>query len=545
MFDKQRRIQTIMLFAIGLLVGCDRIPSRPPIGTQAEAEQRVFSEVTRPETIDEEDAASPKIADIEVHPEAVAPMPIEQRDAEYWEAYLVGREQVGFSCTKLEAFGERDEFLRYTMEEQLRVRRGEQVSRQWLKQTSLETIDGIFQQFESELSADGSIVLSQGKIGYEQLPIVVQRDGQSQTTMVPWTSKYHGPFGIQQSLLAEPMKPKQDRWLHALLPLQHQVGTIHLHSTDVINVAMMQGESQKLLEIECKIEVDGRPILDRLLWTNDDGEILKSYTPVIDFTSVRVDRETATQFAEPQNDLLAATVIDVGTGSTWDTLRSRERLTFQVRHQSQSPAAIIPSTPCQVVTVVDDRNVRVLCWPILDKASDTLGPIEADLESNLLIQSDHLTIKQMITGLLVADNATTAQKAETLRLAVNRHVGTKNFTHAFLSAAEVAIEAEGDCTEHAILLAALLRASGIPSRVAAGWLLMPPDANGTIRMGYHMWTLYWDGDRWLALDSSMSEQPSFPDRIMLVASNLASGNEYACLLPVLQALGQVTVQLED
>ncbi len=51
---------------------------------------------------------------------------------------------------------------------------------------------------------------------------------------------------------------------------------------------------------------------------------------------------------------------------------------------------------------------------------------------------------------------------------VNREVKKKDFTQAFASAAEVAKTREGDCTEHAVFLAALARARGIPARVAIG-----------------------------------------------------------------------------
>lgn len=545
MIDTKGIARCALLIVVSFHTGCDRVPSRPPIGAQAESERRLFAEAPLPEKSVQPDREPPKIARAIVHPDAETPSPIAASDAEYWEAYLVGREQVGFSRTKIEAFGDRSDFLRCTMEEELQIRRGEQISRQWLKQTSLETTDGIFQQFESEMSADGSIVLSEGKVGYEQLSIVAYREGQSQTMMVPWNPKYYGPFGIQQSLRTKPMVAQQDRWLHALLPLQNMVGTIHLRSTDVINVAMLEGDSQKLLEIECTIQVDGRSILERLLWTDTDGEILKTYTPAIDFTTVRADRETATKFSEPKTDLLAATIINVQTGLSWSEIQSREQIGFQVKHRSQNPQTVIPSTPGQVVTAVDNRTIRVERAAIGAKADDSVPAGNEDRDSNLLIQSEHLTIRQMIAGLLVSQTATVAQKAETLRLAVNRHIRDKNFTRAFLSAAEVAVEAEGDCTEHAVLLAALLRAADIPSRVAAGWLLLPPDDNGQMKMAYHMWTLYWAGDRWLAIDSSMAQPPGFPDRIMLVASNLSSGNEYACLLPVLQAMGQVSVQIED
>src|SRR5260370_7773323 len=56
---------------------------------------------------------------------------------------------------------------------------------------------------------------------------------------------------------------------------------------------------------------------------------------------------------------------------------------------------------------------------------------------------------------------------------VAENLKKKNFSTLLASAAEVAKDLSGDCTEHAVLLAAMARARGIASRVAVG-LVYPP-----------------------------------------------------------------------
>ena len=58
-------------------------------------------------------------------------------------------------------------------------------------------------------------------------------------------------------------------------------------------------------------------------------------------------------------------------------------------------------------------------------------------------------------------------------------------------------EGLGDCTEHAVLFASLMRAHGVPTRIVAGLHLTTGG-----RWEYHMWNSYWDGDRWLNIDPS-------------------------------------------
>ena len=59
-------------------------------------------------------------------------------------------------------------------------------------------------------------------------------------------------------------------------------------------------------------------------------------------------------------------------------------------------------------------------------------------------------------------------RARILRQTARRHITHSTLATGFASASETVRSREGDCTEHAMLLAALLRADHIPSRVCTG-----------------------------------------------------------------------------
>ena len=61
-----------------------------------------------------------------------------------------------------------------------------------------------------------------------------------------------------------------------------------------------------------------------------------------------------------------------------------------------------------------------------------------------------------------------ADKARALTEWVYKRIAKKDYAVGFASAKEALLAREGDCTQHSVLLAALLRAEGIPSRVAVG-----------------------------------------------------------------------------
>ncbi len=65
------------------------------------------------------------------------------------------------------------------------------------------------------------------------------------------------------------------------------------------------------------------------------------------------------------------------------------------------------------------------------------------------------------------------QIALDLTKAVHQLIKPGNYSRGFASAAETALDGVGDCSERALLLAAMLRARDIPSRLVAGLVYVP------------------------------------------------------------------------
>lgn len=123
------------------------------------------------------------------------------------------------------------------------------------------------------------------------------------------------------------------------------------------------------------------------------------------------------------------------------------------------------------------------------------------LRPDRFIQSEHPSIQTVVDSIRTETNAEDWELAHALAVWVNRHIKNKNFEKGFASALEVLDTESGDCTEHAVLLTALLRAAGIPARPAVGLAY----ANGSF-VG-HMWTEAYV-DHWRMLDAiDLSNDP--------------------------------------
>jgi hypothetical protein len=70
----------------------------------------------------------------------------------------------------------------------------------------------------------------------------------------------------------------------------------------------------------------------------------------------------------------------------------------------------------------------------------------------------------------------------------------------FWTASRAAARKAGDCTEHAVLLAAVARSLGMPARVVLGYAVLTDQENG-YAFG-HAWTEIHDGKQWQRLDAT-------------------------------------------
>ena len=86
---------------------------------------------------------------------------------------------------------------------------------------------------------------------------------------------------------------------------------------------------------------------------------------------------------------------------------------------------------------------------------------------------------------------------------VRGYISNKSLGVGYASALEVVHKPEGDCTEHAVLLAALGRSLGIATRVVDG-LAYAPDFAGKDRVFVpHAWVQAWVGERWQSFDAAL------------------------------------------
>ena len=170
-------------------------------------------------------------------------------------------------------------------------------------------------------------------------------------------------------------------------------------------------------------------------------------------------------------------------------------------------------------------------------------PDDADRRPNAMIQSDDpqvVSLAEEAAG-QEADPWKTAVKLEKF---VHDYITAKDFSQVLASAAETAKSREGDCTEHAVLLAALCRAKKIPARVVIGLVYCerPTKQGVSPEFAYHMWVEAYIEGRWIPIDATLGRGGIGAAHLKVANVDLADAS-MTSFLPVVQVAGRLKVEV--
>lgn len=130
------------------------------------------------------------------------------------------------------------------------------------------------------------------------------------------------------------------------------------------------------------------------------------------------------------------------------------------------------------------------------------------LQSSPFVQAKDPSIEQLALQ-VVGKEQRAYYAARLLQQWVYKNIAYKDLSLGFASAKDTLLHRQGDCTEHAVLLAALTRSLGIPSRVAVGLIYIPEGESTVGRFVYHMWNEVYIGNEeageWIPLDATNPE----------------------------------------
>jgi len=296
------------------------------------------------------------------------------------------------------------------------------------------------------------------------------------------------------------------------------------------------------------------------LYTDERGRDVKTSVnvlPGISFELILADEQVARARIDPP-ELMGATLIR--PDGVIPQPRGLRRAVFELRLGEQAgsdekrPAPLaIPEMACQRVVHVDRGAVIVTVALDGPKVlpQEAAGP--KYLQASSMLNHEDEVLRGLVRRALAGSppEESNAAKAERLRLFVRDFVTTKDLAVGFATATEVARTAQGDCTEHGVLLAAMLRGEGIPSRTVSGLVYVDGSLLGHKQVfGYHLWTQAWlpvaggGAHGWVDLDATL--QASFDaTHIALSTSAMDDANLFNDLVRLAPFLGRLSIRVVE
>jgi len=265
------------------------------------------------------------------------------------------------------------------------------------------------------------------------------------------------------------------------------------------------GRVVSLTEVTTILSMPGMGEIASSSYIDENFSLQKNLSSIMGITMEMV--ACSKEFALGKNDVLElVSKMFIDSPVALDDLGSTVSVAY---HLDPLPEAklTIPPNDNQQVQQFDGGKLILTVRPVAAPAGITF-PYKGDNEAALkaleptpFVQSDQQVIIDLARRAVgsTKDAAVAISKIEAF---VADYVEDKNLSVGYASAVEVALSKQGDCTEHAVLAAALCRAVGIPAQVVSG--LAYVEEWGTVVNGFggHAWTQAYIGDKWIGLDAA-------------------------------------------
>ncbi|KJV36907.1 transglutaminase-like domain-containing protein [Luteibacter yeojuensis] len=235
-------------------------------------------------------------------------------------------------------------------------------------------------------------------------------------------------------------------------------------------------------------------------WVDDQGNIRRSISPLYAFRLEMAACDEACAKAPDQDvDVLRKTMAV-----------SPRLIPGNVRYAPIRYVVGVKGNHLNPFLDTDDQDVRKVADGLYEvdvggnrHHGDEPGPTRDDTLPNPWVQSDAPEIRDAARK-IVGSATTPLNQMRRLRSWTSDHLRDKGLDVGYATALDTLRDLNGDCTEHAVLLAAFARSLGIPARVVTGIVYADRYAGANRVFIPHAWVQAWVDERWQNFDSALT-----------------------------------------
>lgn len=296
--------------------------------------------------------------------------------------------------------------------------------------------------------------------------------------------------------------------------------------------------------------------IETISWMTDEGNIVRSQMMVAKWKIeiLAASKSVALSPNEP-TELMTDALIPVSKPIDGKSPRITYRISLKDK-VDRIRLSEIPETDMQRVLRRSESELEMV---VTRRTPESDGPdsrkpggspirrLTAEEKARCLASSSVVNFKDPAVADLARQAAGTEkdplQLAERLCRFVSDFVEDKNLSVGFATASETARSKEGDCTEHGVLLAALGRAVGIPTRVVTGIVYAGHFAGREGVFVGHLWTQFYVNGRWIDLDPALGQTLVDPTHIALSLSDAGDSGIADMVSSVWLNMGELKIEV--
>ncbi len=472
--------------------------------------------------------------------------PADSFPQERWMSVFLDGERAGYVYARFRCEEERIHTHTLTRAE---VRRGAVSVAMETESETWETFDGRPLAFRYTLTMAGQPMVYTATIGDGAVAGRSLQGGVEYAFSYPWTEGAVMVWGMERALRGLGTEPGAKAELTVYSPelrLDRPVPARIVAEGE--EVRDLGDGPEQLTRVRTSLRV-GASSFETINWLDAAGELRLSET---DMGGMRVRLKAATQgealAAYLPPELFETRLLHLDGPIS----EGADSVDFRIRFRGAPPHDFDwPRTRVQRVLEGMDDGVRLRIsrsrFPVAS-AHGVVDGAETDaryLESNPYLNLDDPVLRVLAEEVFASDPPSDPfERADGLRRFVSGHIAEPGLDVGFATASEVARNPVGDCTEYAVLLAALGRLHGFPTRVAAGLVYLSEFGEHRDVMGYHMWTQFRIGEAWWDLDAALHESEPAPTRIAFATASLGEASMAELNLSLLRLIGRVRVAVE-
>ncbi len=396
--------------------------------------------------------------------------------------------------------------------------------------------------FSLEQRQGPAIQQTEGKVQADEMVLETTSGGVTTTSRIRAPSGL-GPHAIRELRGRKGFEPGTEYTVSTFLPEFPDRAVKAHYRVGSVEDREVAGSPRRLHPIHCSYEMAPAIQIQATEWVDVQNRTWITRVPIgagLTLVTRRASKEAALAEDKP-TDLMEAAIIR--PDRPIERPRRVERLRLLLVPVSEDvELPDLPAGPCQTVKRTDrgiEVNIR-RAHPALERAY--APPYGGEEYGALLLPNQWLETEEPVIAEMSREAAGDAGDALTaarrIERYVRRHISRKSLAMGMATAAQTARQKEGDCTEHAMLVAALARAAGIPARVVEGVAYVSDSRGGMF--GYHMWAEAYVGE-WLPLDAALEGHDA--THLVLARSSLNEPGQLSGLVGLMRFFGKFDIRV--